>query len=45
VDLEADELGCEVLQPRVIAFGPPEVDQDVFALDVAEVAKAGAKSL
>ena len=32
------------MEPRVIPFGPAKVDEYVLALDIAEVAQAGAKS-
>ena len=39
VDLEPNQLGCQAGQPLVSALRPPVLDDDVPALDVAEIAK------
>jgi hypothetical protein len=36
---EPNELGRVFRQARVVALGPPEIDQDILSLDIAEVAQ------
>jgi hypothetical protein len=40
VDLEPDELGREVGQALVLALGPAKFNDDVPALDLAQLAQA-----
>src|SRR5262245_6402453 len=43
VDLETNQFGREFCQSDVISFGPAKVDEDVVALNVAEVAQPSSK--
>ena len=45
VDLETNQLGGQVREPTVLFIGPAELNDDVLALYVTEVAKLQSKCL